>query len=221
MQGDYRDKSRLWVWIPRTGGTSLHTRLASGTMDVLIRDEHGLKKPILTYYRTANHGAFYSIHHHQPRALVAASKVARQWCAATITRRWCDERRPFIVIRNPWDRLASVWRHLRERCDWPDFSEFICRVAHHKLRNATRFDFTRPQHEWWRWPDGSDVGEVLRLEHLDDDLPDDLHFLRGLGHLNRSGGDAPQYDPDTAALVAEHDAATIERGGYQPPKVKG
>jgi len=198
---------RLWVWIPRTGGTSLHTRLASRGQDILIREPYSAAKPVITQY-PLDGGPILACHHYQPRELVKRDFVPRSLF---------ERSRPFIIIRNPWDRYASIWRFLRERCDWPPSCEWVAlAVAGKAHRKRLRFDFTRPQHEWWQWADGTEVGDVIRLERMEDDLPVDLERLRNLSHLNstQGGSSAELYDDHAASLVAEHDAPTIERGQY-------
>lgn len=205
----------IFVHIPKTGGTSMTLALEARAMasDLIVADTpKGVRrrrrlKGLTTAGRLWKHSRLSDI-----RGLAQAEPL--------------DAFFVFTMVRDPWDRLLSLYAWLRNQSfDHPsaplakrlEFNDF--------LRNRTvRAMLSR---------DGADeyvtdaagrlrCNAFVRLEHLDADLaPVEAHLgfaLRPLPHVNRSDRAASAreaYDPDMAAAVADWFRRDIDRFGYR------
>ena len=121
----------------------------------------------------------------------------------------------FGTVRNPWDRMASLWRSTVS--DKQTFWQFLTgrRV---KMGSVDILRF--PQVQWLYG-----VDHVLRYEHLQEDL-DELHHMLFPSHAEtpRLGQhnvsvrrDEPDWTEREVELVADRFAPDIERFGYTGP----
>jgi len=165
-------------------------------------------------------------HHSSIPALIAAGIISQQW----LTARWT-----FAFVRNPWDRLVSLYAYLfhvlgRHKLVYGDLSfvEFVRIVTDTEapidpvgVYNWQGLSQARPQTEWLtHWQGRRFVDYVGRFEHLDDDW---AHVAVHLGidtplPYSNSSPRQPRYqdyyDEQTRALVARYYAADIQLGGY-------
>ena len=125
------------------------------------------------------------------------------------------------VVRNPWDRMVSVWSYQRQTI--PDrhplavsheFVDYV-KAGGSGASFMTFSDFAGDGNG------GLAVDTVLRVESLDDDFAD-LCSVRDLGSVelprkNSSKRPAYQemYDDESRDVVAAHFKADIERFGYE------
>ena len=129
----------------------------------------------------------------------------------------------FCVIRNPWDRMVSLYHYW---CDGKDvsnqrgisFKEFclsfptsISHSYYHKRRQVEFID-----------RDGIRVDAILKFENLEEDFQSICNHLNlnvSLPHLIKSKFRKPDYsayyDNETRAWVADYFAEDIELGGYK------
>lgn len=202
----------VFVHIPKTGGTSLTLALESrvGRDDIILSDTPKGRNRRRRVRGAAPRGRLWK---HSTLADIEGL-VAPELLAGYL---------PFTLVRNPWARAVSYHRWLRDQSfDHPSV----------RLARATGFaDFLRdpmtqaqlsvPARHYLTGSAGERPGLYLRLEHLDEDLPEleaRLGFsLRPLPHENRSaGGDwRAAYDDDGAALIARLAAEDIARFGYR------
>lgn len=136
----------------------------------------------------------------------------------------------FGFVRNPWERVVSLYRYLKERrprreIDQVDsFENFLKLVADqepwivelHSMRSQV--DFFRPQPD-----DNPEADFVGHFEHLVDDFMRVRQCLNlpeepTLGHANRSSNSDRDYrecyTPALIDIVAERFAADINIFGY-------
>lgn len=139
----------------------------------------------------------------------------------------------FGFVRNPWDRMVSLFYFLTRVYPNKNPHEgqkrlrsigFKCWLLNAVPENGG-FPVTLPEgqklqttSQMW-WLDGCD--RIGRFENLETDLREigrDLGFyVRDLPHMNRSprGNYRRYYDDETQAFVAKHFAHEIEQFGYK------
>lgn len=116
------------------------------------------------------------------------------------------------VVRNPWDRMASLWRADDPQ---PAFGEMLKR-GRYKMGGVSILIFDQVD-----WLYG--VDHVLRYEHLERDLAahaEDLglHAAPKLPPVNISRSRAtPPWTPELIDLVGARFNRDVERWGYTPP----
>lgn len=139
----------------------------------------------------------------------------------------------FVCARNPWARIVSLFRHVREASpEIQTFSEWVRSIAPDGPGGGGE--------DWQRWRRygayslgafvNDELGEplvdvVLRMEDLGSQLRPLLESLglpsvseRSIPHSNdraRGEGHAGYYDDATRALVGSQHRGEIERFGYR------
>lgn len=141
----------------------------------------------------------------------------------------------FMVVRSPWERLVSLYRHRMRKLDlWYEgkprnteedkavaregFVPWLLRTPSEGDRVLTRM----PQMSWGRDRDGSAaVHTILRFESLDADWPDFCQTV-GLPHkplprvnVGRTDGWKAEYTQEAIDHVARYFRDDIERFGYE------
>lgn len=81
----------LFIWIPKTGGTSVYSAM---------KKDHRMKL-ILSDYQSFNNAGSVTFGHADVRQLIAKKIVTKEyWQKCT----------PFLVVRNPYTRAISLWQ---------------------------------------------------------------------------------------------------------------
>lgn len=163
---------------------------------------------------------------------------------------WVDpkvrhDRFSFGFVRNPWDRLVSLYAFQSTKKvkngESPEYQQHIRDIGFRRWLLEDRMFM--PQDQSWMstdlppmqqrsqmwWVDGCDfIGTVERLEEDFGSILPMLHLRRRwwqlftpelkLRHCNRSVRSAYRdyYDNETAAFVARHFASEIDRFEYRP-----
>lgn len=84
----------------------------------------------------------------------------------------------FSVVRNPYDRMVSLWLWGCQDVYGPNFDLFVSNVSNNKYKDFNRVRY-RPQVEWISDVQGNvRVPHILRYEALADDFP---KFLNKIG----------------------------------------
>lgn len=202
----------LFIHIPKNGGLSLRNSLAMRRKMVLA-DPYFHKSKAYTQ-GLAEEMAKYGYHHgNQHARLMDVRADAR----AHLT--------PFAIVRNPWSRTYSRFTFGMKRRGDADFS------------TAAFEQFLEQRHTWGEHPyfwhravsgwypqldyvvdeGGQLAADILRLEHLEDDL----HAYLGVRlerRVNRSGLKAPKYTDiytdRTRQIVADWYARDIDTFGF-------
>jgi len=139
---------------------------------------------------------------------------------------WRDGWDHFAVVRNPYDRAVSMWRHITQvrmtpgrgyRRRWADavkgyeFSDWV-----RYLGSPDKNFWARSQTEYLK-PWRNIHLQLLRFENLTDDLDRLTPFSSdSLTHLNKSEGKDDPYTPELREAVRKWAREDFERWGYEP-----
>ena len=206
----------LFIWIPKTAGTSMVEACSAADGAAL-----SLEKRQETIVRSDG-DAFWCVVHRscgdlRRRGVLAEEEVQRRFV--------------FTFVRNPWDRMVSVFSYARnhavikrafiaEKLD--TFEAFVRCVTCEPIDPVWHYRYlglsiANPQSDWLR---GIDVDYIGRFERLNDEW--DM-LCRKLGIANeplphrlksRRGEYAEYYTAETRRLVARFCAEDIDRFGY-------
>jgi hypothetical protein len=211
-------RNYIFVHIPKTGGTSLALALEARAKkdDILIGDTPKARKRRHRLHGVEARGRLWK---HSGLAdiegLVTRDFIAQAFCVT--------------LVRNPWDRLVSLYQWLRAQSfDHPMVARaqampFDAFLRAGETRAALR---ANPYAAYMRDGTGRDRADLfIRLEHFEADarpLWSHLGFTLDLPHENRSdrvGDYRGYYDDALAAEVALICAEDIAQFGYSfdPP----
>lgn len=202
----------LRLWIPKTGGSTLHSAICSDSM---------VSGPIEdTFIRPTIHdnAVLLSVGHLTPKMLVDKKLMTPD----QIRNIWT-----FAVVRNPWARFVSMWCSMGPEPSSAyrgGFDEFIERVIQdYSITNAKEKTPLGMSTEEFLTLDGELVADhILFTESLSKDwksVAERLGFRsQKIGRVN-----AHKYPPYQrfyhsdflVGLVAKHEAWAIEMFGYQ------
>jgi hypothetical protein len=191
-------KRFLFVHIPKTGGNSIQSVLARYSEDEIVRraGQDGIER-----FGVVN--PKYKLKKHSPlsdyRAALGAGEFSQLY--------------KFASVRNPWDRMVSLYFTPIRRKKWD-------RKAFQKMIRQTL-----PAADYLRMTDGDkdpfgNVNRIIRFEQLEEDFralcPDLGMRAERLPHYNRSEREHyfKYYDDELRELVAERFALEIARFGY-------
>jgi len=209
-------RNTLFVWIPRTAGSSIWARFCKS----------GSKHAWLTSPAQPPGGAQVVTYRHEH----IPSLVER----GIITPGWLADRYVFSFVRNPWDRLVSIYHHLRQGN--PDqqaavpmgFAEYIERVCSGDVpalggRGIDALSYANPQTAWLDLGNGRQPDFIGRFENLAEDWTQlcdviscrDCRAIGGRSNRSRHKPYATCYTQRLRDLVAERYTAEVERFGYE------
>lgn len=209
-----RQRSFVFVHIPKTGGTSLATALEDRATadDILIGDmpkaqrRRGRLKDLMPKGRLWKHSTLSDID-----GVLSVAEITQMFA--------------FTLVRNPWDRVVSYYHWARaQQFDHPavqlaqrsDFAGFVSDAAVQQSLRRT------PAGHYMQTADGVERCDLfIRLEHFERDaqpLWDHLGFKVALPRINasdRAGDYKSAYTDLTRAIVADVCANDIARFGYR------
>lgn len=213
----------LFLWVPKAAGTSIWAAIeaAYGPAAQKVVLEKGQRLDPAKRAITFRHASLASL---VQRQALRPEDVRRRW--------------RFAFVRNPWDRLVSLWCYLRGhqtrdrqelmRGPAATFLAFVELVAAGPIDPTGPYasrgiSQANPQTAWLREP--IDDGEawlpdfIGRFERLEEDwevVCDRLGIGAHLPHLNTTdhGHYRTYYDPRTRDLVARKYAEEIALFGY-------
>ena len=206
----------IFVWLPKTGGTSVSHALA-------VADGMRIARHPRRPWRPGNDGNGVTFLHKGLPALVDHGLLDAGACKAAFK---------FAFVRNPWDRFVSLWSywHRLRRCvdsvkgrSLAEACRFIAErgVPPPGIGNISGFNLAAPQTEWL-FPDGRlAVDFVGRFEDLDEDFGRVCRVLgvrAVLPRLNTSRRKADYrryYDDEAAELVGRLYAGDVRSFGYE------
>ena len=189
--------NKLFIWIPKTGGTSLFSQLQKEGMTLYLED---------TIHKFKNEGSA-CFGHFDVKSLLRCRVINKDY--------W-DNCQPFAVVRNPYDRFVSLYHDfLKSGRIFPNttirrFATILPTLTRRPgYFNVRDFSQTASQIEWL-----SPGIEIRRFEDI----------IKNLPHLNKST-DNPwmeYYDNELLKMVTDlyYDDITllnyplIERNDY-------
>ena len=122
----------------------------------------------------------------------------------------------FVVVRNPWDRVVSLWAfwNKNNRTNIP-FDTFVRNLHTYKFNEKAWFTFDQSQKAWF--PNG--VTYLLKFETLEEDfkvIQEKLGCHEPLPKINTSEHDdyRTYYTPETWDIVSNVFKDDIEEFGY-------
>lgn len=141
----------------------------------------------------------------------------------------------FTFVRNPWDRLVSLYYYFRrlKRFFAGTFAEFIEAIGQGipplGPYNYYLLSMANPQTAWLDLGNGREPDFIGRFEHFERDWerlgdlildnaqrPVISHTIRNKNESFRPQAPYQEsYTPDTRDIVARHCKSTIERFGYE------
>lgn len=203
----------LFIAIPRTGSMSVIEALKPhglhavkydvGKVDVRFDPE----RPLTTFY------------HASPESLIEANVISREWFL---------ERKVFTFIRNPWDRMVSLYHYLFDtlrRHGEMSFEDFVVDVTLRPQQTVGPYNWcglsqAQPQ---VRWLEGSERRE-FQLSRFEDMATEwgEVQLLLGITtKLPHIGASARQldyqpyyYTPVLQQLVGAYYKEDVKLGGY-------
>lgn len=156
---------------------------------------------------------------------------------------WAYDKRKFeeawkvAFVRNPWDRMASVFKYMKhigtkagsENAEWSaenivhfeNFETFVLSLKKKSFRNKIlNFQLTRPQLDWIRIPGHSNhsMDFLGRFETLKEDinlLSETLNVSPNIEHKRKSPGHIiTAYTPEMTGIVGDLYYEDIKKLGY-------
>ena len=136
----------------------------------------------------------------------------------------CIEYFKFGLVRNPWDRLVSVWKNkvidnhqsgVKDLREYKNFSMFVKKTCEKNLHKCDRHIMLQSEllpHEHLNW-----IGRFENLQEHFNTICDKIGIPRTqLPHENKSNHKhyTEYYDDETREIVAEKYAKDIEYFGY-------
>lgn len=182
-----------FFWIPKTAGTSIHTRLC----DDATCESEGTTGDV----RILPGGTVRYLGHLTPRMVLDREIVSRAEL---------DDAYKFCVVRHPCDRFASMLASWQWKLLCPSPSAMTEMLGNTLPRNRDNVPLFTPQHDWWRTCD-----DVLRYERLAEEWPrvaERIGATPTLPHTNASDHPPWQevFSEDDVARIVAHERPTVE-----------
>jgi hypothetical protein len=194
----------------RTGSTSIEAALAPhlGNDDIVTEAWDGSIMP------RNNRGAW----NHMPPLMLMGLVGSATW----------DSYLTVTTVRNPWTRLLSVYRWLRQRDGWtgllPPYNRYHQGPANATFRSwVTALPLDREEDDYLDRDGEPWCRRVIRFESLKDDFSALLRDLAlppiKLAHKVPSAGEESAYDEETTEKVRAMHPRLIARFSYSLPMV--
>ena len=113
----------------------------------------------------------------------------------------------FCVVRNPYDRIVSMWQHIRKVTNYTgDLNHFI-------LEHADYNTFMKPQSKWFNH---GEIDFIIRFENLRNDWETIRKKIKckKLPHKNKALKIPYEWTQETRKAVQEEFKEDFKRFGY-------
>ena len=205
------NKDAVFLWIPRTGGTSFYNALATKGCPKLRRLEQ-------IHYRFPQSG-LVTFSHVDYLALVKAGFVKSSFDEAAYK---------FAIVRNPYDRLVSLYhyfikqRDLHPKTSFSLFCQFLKEGAIDEigLFNVNGMSQCQPQVRWLKNKAGKiiadDIGRYETLADSFTNIMSKLGLEAQLPHVNGTKHKPylEYYTPELLKIVGDYYAEDLEVFDY-------
>lgn len=209
-----RQRDVLFIWVPKCAGMSIHSLLSR--YDPIPEDRW--LKPLKKRFRNRGYATFSHV------------DVLQLVERGVVRRRYFENAFKFGFVRNPYDRLVSLFFYLKkirleEVPEALSFDEFCRMVARGEyppvgLYNHKGISQCNPMTGWLIGPDGRLIVDFLgRFENLEEDLrtvcrtigiPDEIPHENRTQHRHYR----EYYTPETRAIVEKVYRGDLDRFGY-------
>lgn len=206
-----KNPNAVFLWIPRTGGTSFYNALATKGCPKLRRLEQ-------IQYRFTQSGLI-TFSHVDYLALLSAGFVKPEFDQHSYK---------FAIVRNPYDRLVSLFhyfikhRDLHSKTPFSLFCQFLKNGAIDQigLFNVNGMSQCQPQVRWLKDGDGKiiadDIGKYETLADSFDMIMGKLGLQAELPHVNSTVHKPylEYYTPELLKIVGDYYAEDLETFDY-------
>lgn len=150
-----------FVWVPKAAGTSVAKWLRKG---VGLQDLPSIRHIRELSEIKAREAIAITFGHQSIDALVEAAVVRADHLAAAYS---------FAFVRNPFERLVSLWRYLNrlKKIEQPSFDDFVRAIEHQRpttgLHNLHGLSMASPMVSWLQPTQWAGPREIFRVEELE------------------------------------------------------
>ena len=205
------EKDALFIWIPKTGGTSVYSVLSNYSFPNFMIPHH--------FDLFTNQGSVTFGH-------VSVDRLLKE---KVISQTYFDNSFKFCFVRNPWDRLVSLFHYLKKAGRLHrniSFAIFCKQVTQERitpigLYNSIGLSQCNPQSTWVTDKKGKLIVDFVgKYESLESDFAKicgllDIH--KKLPHLNKTNHKdyRSYYDKTSKRLVEDFYKQDIQLFNYQ------
>ncbi len=202
----------VFLWVPRTGGSSFYFALCQHGCPKLRRLEQ-------IHYRFPQSGLVTFSHCHYP-SLLSTGFVSQAFHQNALK---------FAIVRNPYDRLVSLYHYFIKQKDLHPKTSFrlFCQLLEEGaiddigLFNVNGLSQCQPQAAWLKDDGGALIPDLIgRYEHLDQSFHEIMSKLGVSAALTHKNGTQHRpfmeyYDRELLAIVGDYYAEDFELFNYK------
>lgn len=151
-----------FVWVPKAAGTSVAKWLRKG---VGLQDLPSIRHIRELTEIKAREAVAVTFGHQSIDALVKAGVVNPSYLEAAYS---------FAFVRNPFERVVSLWRYLNQlkKIEQPSFDDFVQAIEHQRpttgLHNMHGLSMASPMVSWLQPRQWAGPREIFRVEELEE-----------------------------------------------------
>jgi hypothetical protein len=212
----HKEKNVLFIWLPKTAGSSIYHALRKTRYHckkLINREKNGV---IESPYTDFDNTGAVTFSHTSIEALIQNGIVNKEFFENSFK---------FCFVRNPWDRLVSLFFYRKLNKEYKDFQEFCLDFQDRKIEpiglyNSRLNSQFNDQISWLMDGRGRLLVDFIgRFERLEEDFSKICRILRvrnSLPHRNRSNhsGYRKYYNKTSAEIIRKKYIRDVEFFGY-------